>query len=146
MTNMTEIPDARTYAAAAKIAKVITVEELAELIAADDNPEIFPGPRQRRRIAMNARMGAGSAVTYDYGNRNGFSEFGCTYLSRVYPPIFRFKDGWPVKAVDRLSDDSDDQSCCPACGNSDCTFPVECQQVVSDPIDGRPGWPLEDGR
>jgi hypothetical protein len=65
-----------TYTAAARIAEQITVNELAELIAADNNPDVFPGARQARRIAIDIELHVepvtGVAfVMYDYCTRTG---------------------------------------------------------------------------
>jgi len=96
-TTKTNAP--RTYAAAVKVAEIITEDELAEMIAADNNPEIFPGPRQPRRIAMKTTMSEWGGVNYYYGNRNGYEEFGSVRLSRIFPPVFRFNNGHTVKVM-----------------------------------------------
>jgi len=98
MSNTATAP--RTYAAAADIAEEITVDELAEMIGADNNPDIFPGPRRPRRIAMDAKMSEFcAAVTYHYGNRNGRLHHGASFLGRHNPPVFRFNNGRTVKVV-----------------------------------------------
>jgi hypothetical protein len=81
-----------TYAEARKIAEPVTSEVIAELIAQDDNPYIFPGPGKRRRIAMDARfhqLGRHAFVGFDFCNRNGYGDTGT--VDDFREPIFNFE-------------------------------------------------------
>ena len=62
-----------TYGAAAKVATPVNTDELRDLIAQDDNPDIFSGKGKIRRIGWNLRIStAGTAVWIcwdcDYGD------------------------------------------------------------------------------
>ena len=62
-----------TYGAAAKVATPVNTDELRDLIAQDDNPDIFSGKGKVRRIGWNLRIRtAGTAVWIcwdcDYGD------------------------------------------------------------------------------
>ena len=100
MTN-TDTTAPATYAKAAAVAEQITLAELAELLAADDNPDVYPGKGKRKQIAMNARLrvtpldtGATRGwVGYDrctFGT--GYTTFdGVTVGYRYDRPVFRFE-------------------------------------------------------
>ena len=100
MTN-TDITAPATYAKAAAVAEQITLAELAELLAADDNPDVFPGKGKRRQIAMSARLrtnvldngGVRGYVSYDrcaFGT--GTSTYGGVTVGYRYDrPVFRFE-------------------------------------------------------
>jgi len=62
-----------TYGAAAKVATPVNTDELRDLIAQDDNPDIFSGKGKVRRVGWNLRIStAGTAVWIawdcDYGD------------------------------------------------------------------------------
>ena len=65
-----------TYGAASKIATPVNTDELRDLIAQDDNPDIFSGKGKVRRVGWNLRIRtAGTAVWIcwdcDYGDGDG---------------------------------------------------------------------------
>ncbi len=60
---MTTTTKPLTYGAAAKVATSVNTDELRDLIALDDNPDIFPGKGKTRRVGWNLRINtAGTAV------------------------------------------------------------------------------------
>jgi hypothetical protein len=90
-----------TYAKAAAVAEQITLAELAELLAADNNPDVYPGQRKRKQIAMNARL---RLSPLDNGSPRGYVSydrctFGTGYTTsdgvsvgwRYDRPVFRFE-------------------------------------------------------
>ena len=98
-----------TYADAARIAEQITLDELAALIAADDNPDVFPGARQPRRIAIDIELhidpdlpGFGFVV-YDYCNRSGHGRNDLHSIGYSHNrPVFHFaKVGRTVQVAAR---------------------------------------------
>ena len=90
-----------TYAQAVAAAEQITIAELRDLLAADDNPDVYPGPRKRRQIAMGARL---RSDVLDSGREVGFVSYdrctfgtghttfdGVTVGYRYNRPVFRFE-------------------------------------------------------
>ncbi len=62
-----------TYGTASKVATPVNTDELRDLIAQDNNPDIFPGKGKVRRVGWNLRIStAGTAVWIawdcDYGD------------------------------------------------------------------------------
>ena len=53
---MTTTTKPLTYGAAAKVATSVNTDELRDLIALDDNPDIFPGKGKTRRVGWNLRI------------------------------------------------------------------------------------------
>jgi hypothetical protein len=100
MTNTTTTAPA-TYAKAAAVAEQITLDELAELLAADDNPDVYPGKGKRRQIAMSAKLrthvtNSGRTVGFVGYDRctfgTGYTTFdGVTVGYRYDRPVFRFE-------------------------------------------------------
>jgi hypothetical protein len=88
-----------TYAAASQVAEAVSIDELSDLLATDRNPEVFPGPRKARRLAINARLvtthfktGKGF-VGFDYFTKNGRPSNDGVVVGYVSDfPIFRFED------------------------------------------------------
>jgi len=99
MTNTDTIAPA-TYAKAVAVAEQVTLAELAELLAADDNPDVYPGKGKRRQIAMNARL---RVTNIDAGDRGYVGYDRCTFGTgmltyggvsvgfRFDRPVFRFE-------------------------------------------------------
>jgi hypothetical protein len=96
---MTTTTAPATYAKAAAVAEQITLAELAELLATDDNPDVYPGKGKRRQIAMSARLRMSDSgadrgfVTYDRcAFRTGTSTYGGVSVGWRYDrPVFRFE-------------------------------------------------------
>ena len=84
----------RTYTAAAAIAETVTLAELTEMIAADNNPDIFPGKGKDRHIAMDTTLqscGKYGSVFYNRCNRNGYTvEEIVTVGVRYNPSVLHF--------------------------------------------------------
>ncbi len=81
-----------TYAELVSAAVPVSTDELESLLAQDDNPTIYPGPRKCRRIAMNAHMsryGRHAFVGFDYCDRNGYDEVGT--VNNLRKPLFVFE-------------------------------------------------------
>tara|TARA_Y100000310_G_scaffold315433_1_gene365966 strand:+ start:54 stop:362 length:309 start_codon:yes stop_codon:yes gene_type:complete len=73
---MTETPTTTkplTYGTASKIATPVNTDELRDLIAQDDNPDIFSGKGKVRRVGWNLRISTLGGYPYigwdcDYGD------------------------------------------------------------------------------
>lgn len=81
-----------TYATRSRNAETVTAVELATMLEADNNPDVYPRPRSPRQIAIGARL-SGDVVTYTRCTRGtGRLVFDCVYLSRLlsHAPIFHF--------------------------------------------------------
>lgn len=81
-----------TYGANSKIAEIISIEEFNELLAADDNPNVYPAPRSPRQIAIGARL-VSRTVYFDRCTKTGHAVFEAIYLSKYLDraPIFHFE-------------------------------------------------------
>jgi len=82
-----------TYRHVVDQAEAVTADEMAEIVATDDNPDIYR-PRRPRIIAMT--MGRSKYATdyfyYDYCTRHyGNLEFGVVGASDFEPPVFYFE-------------------------------------------------------
>lgn len=113
MTDMTTTTTPRTYAAAAKVAENVTTDELAALLAEDDNPDVFLGARRPRRIAMRARVhrsanrtlaGVGRAfLSFEYCSRAGYTQSGSAFPRperlAEFAPILAFRNGRVVRWI-----------------------------------------------
>ena len=78
-----------TYGTASKVATPVNTDELRDLIAQDDNPDIFSGKGKIRRVGWNLQIStAGTAVWIswdcDYGD-------GLDVASTWDGPIFNFE-------------------------------------------------------
>lgn len=90
---------ARTYAEAVANAEQISIHEIAQMLEQNDNPDIFPGPRRPRHIAMGAqariwKFDDGSEygyVAYDRCDRKGYLQSETASIGNsVDRPIFYF--------------------------------------------------------
>lgn len=86
---MTTTTKPLTYGAAAKVATSVNTDELRDLIALDDNPDIFPGKGKTRRVGWNLRINtAGTAVWLSWDC--GYGD--CLDSTSTYDrPIFNFE-------------------------------------------------------
>lgn len=76
---MTTQTTPRTYSEANRQARLVTLQELAEIIATDNNPYVWWAERKHRRIAMNLHifnspLGHGSWPMWEQCNRKGYTE------------------------------------------------------------------------
>jgi hypothetical protein len=142
-----------TYAAAAAAAEQISLDELADLLAQDDNPDVYPGPRRVRRIAMGARLriddfdfGRRAVVTHDFCDRRGNLQFGVAIVGyRLDRPVFRFdrldrlvQVEAPTTAPGQPTHEENDMTNTNPIGIHcvDCTVPAPCEdcteQIVAE--------------
>lgn len=93
----------KQYKQVAAQAEPVTIEQLAEIIAVDDNPTIWPGARRPSRIAMYIKVhdfGNHAFVGFDYCDRQGYTQSGTVWERRYDPAVLEFeKAGRLVKLV-----------------------------------------------
>ena len=93
----------RTYAEAAKIAEAVTVEEFAQMLAEDDAPIIFAGPRKDAHIPLNVLLrvfeSGLACVVYTYCKRSGYNGNAAVTVGGCGVAVFSFDNGRTVKVV-----------------------------------------------
>lgn len=97
-----------TYAKLHAAAEEVSIDQLEQLLEADNMPDIFPGRGKPRRLALSAtvrildELHGKASVIYSYSKPSGY--LGCDMVHIGFhnmTPVFRFSDGQVVRVVAR---------------------------------------------